>query len=122
MAEGFLRARYGGRYEALSGGTEPGTVRPLAVRVMDEAGVDISGQRAKSVDQFVGQDIDVAVTLCDQARETCPFFPGGGVREHRGFDDPAAATGSEAERLEVFRRVRDEIAAWIDQRFGGDGA
>ncbi|MBD3367199.1 MAG: arsenate reductase ArsC [Candidatus Eisenbacteria bacterium] len=118
MAEGYLRTRYGDRYEALSGGTEPGTVRPLAVEAMRESGVDISSQRSKSVDEFLDADIDVVVTLCDQARESCPFFPGGGTREHRGFEDPAAAEGSRDERLDVFRRVRDEIMGWIDERFG----
>ncbi len=118
MAEGYLRERYGDRFEALSGGTEPGEVRPLAVEAMREVGIDISEQRSKSVDEFTGTDIDVVVTLCDQARETCPFFPGGGAREHHGFEDPAAATGSREERLAVFRRVRDEIIEWIDERFG----
>lgn len=118
MAEGYLRRRYGDRYEALSGGTEPGEVRPLAVRAMREIGVDLSGHRSKSVDEFVNRTIDVVVTLCDQAREACPFFPGGGLREHRGFEDPAAAQGDEDARMAVFRRVRDEITDWIDERFG----
>jgi arsenate reductase len=112
MAEGWARHLRAGEIEASSAGTAPTRVHPLAVQVMAEAGVDISGQRAKHVGEFAGQEFDVVVTLCDQARESCPFFPAGRT-VHRGFEDPAAATGSEEEVLAVFRRVRDQIKAFV---------
>jgi len=115
MAEGLLRARGGSRYEAFSAGTHPRSVHPLAVRAMAELGMDISGQRAKGLDAFAGQPLDLVVTVCDDAAEECPFFPGALRQEHWSFPDPSAATGSEEERLIVFRRVRDAIAARIAQ-------
>ncbi|MEM2869964.1 MAG: arsenate reductase ArsC [Thermoplasmata archaeon] len=118
MAEGLLRALHGDRYEAFSAGTEPARVHPLAIRVMAEVGVDISGQRSKSLEEFRGREFDWVVTVCDRAHQTCPFFPGGKIQLHRGFDDPAGAGGSEEERLAAFRRVRDELRDWIDSTFG----
>lgn len=112
MAEGWAWHLKAGQIEACSAGTVPSRVHPLAVRIMAEAGVDISGQRAKHVAEFAGQAFDVVVTLCDQARESCPFFPAGRT-VHRGFEDPAAATGSEEEIFAAFRRVRDEIRAFV---------
>jgi len=121
MAEGWARHLRAGEIEASSAGTAPTRVHPLAVRVMAEAGVDISGQRAKSATEFAGREFDVVVTLCDDARESCPFFPAKKL-VHRAFEDPAAATGSEEEVLAVFRRVRDEIRAFVqgmpDNLFG----
>lgn len=117
MAEGFLNARDRDRYEAFSAGTEPSHVSPLAVSVMAEAGIDISGHRSKSVDDFVGQELDYVVTVCDHANEACPFFPGGKKRLHHGFQDPSSWRGSEQEKLALFRRVRDEIKAWIEETF-----
>jgi arsenate reductase len=115
MAEGLLRARGGGRYEVFSAGTHPGTVHPLAIRVMAELGIDISGQRAKGIDAFADQPpMDLVVTVCDEAAEECPFFPGARRQVHWGFPDPSAATGTEEERLAVFRQVRDALAARID--------
>ena len=96
MAEGWARHLKAGQIEAYSAGTAPTRVHPLAVRVMAEAGVDVGGQRAKSVTEFAGREFDVAVTLCDDARESCPFFPAKKL-VHRAFEDPAAATGSEEE-------------------------
>jgi len=114
MAEGLLRRDDAGeRFEVFSAGTRPSAVRPEAIAVMAELGVDISGQRSKSVEEFRGQSFDYVLTVCDAARESCPVFPGAGRRLHHSFDDPAAATGSEAERLAVFRRVRDELRAWL---------
>ena len=117
MAEGLLRQLGGGRFEAESAGTRPVGVRPEAVAVMREVGVDISGQRSKSVDEFAGQEFDAVITVCDNARENCPVFPARAERVHWSFDDPAAVEGDEAARLAAFRRVRDEIAArlksWI---------
>ena len=118
MAEGLLRARGGGRFDVSSAGTHPRTVHPLAIQAMREIGIDISeaaGYRAKSLEESVGQPIDLVVTVCDEAAEECPFFPGARRQVHWGFPDPSAATGSVAERLAVFRSVRDAIAARIDQ-------
>ncbi len=118
MAEGFLQARGGGRYAAFSAGTQPRAVHPLAVQVMAEDGIDIgepAGHYAKGLDTFAGQPFDLVVTVCDDAREQCPFFAGARRQEHWGFPDPSAATGTEQERLTVFREVRDAIAARIDQ-------
>jgi len=113
MAEGLLRHDAGERCEVASAGTRPSAVRPEAIAVMAELGVDISRQRSKSVEEFRGQDFDYVLTVCDAARESCPVFPGGGRHLHHSFDDPAATTGSEAERLAEFRRVRDELRAWL---------
>jgi arsenate reductase (thioredoxin) len=109
MAEGLLRYDGGERFEVESAGVEPSHVRPQAIEAMRELGIDISGHRAKSVDEFAGQEFDYVITVCDNANERCPVFPGKTTRIHWSFDDPAAAEGDEAERLAVFRRVRDEI-------------
>jgi len=114
MAEGLLRARGGPRFQAFSAGTDVSDVRPLAIEAMREIGIDISGQRSKSLTEFVGERFEYAVTTCDEAREACPFFPGAVHQLHWSFDDPSAAIGSDAERLSVFRRVRAEIAARIE--------
>jgi arsenate reductase len=118
MAEGLLRARGGDRYAVFSAGTHPRSVHPLAVQVMREIGVDISeatGYRAKSLDEFRGQpSMDLVVTVCDDAAEECPYFPGARQQEHWGFPDPSAVTGSEDERLAAFRSVRDAIARRIE--------
>jgi arsenate reductase len=112
MAEGLLRHDGGGgRFEAFSAGVNPSRVRPEAIEAMREIGVDISGQRSKSVEEFAGQSFDCVITVCDNARERCPFFPAETKRIHWSFDDPAAFEGDDAERLAVFRRVRDEIRA-----------
>ena len=113
MAEGLLRAWGGDRFEAHSAGVVATEVRPLAIRAMAEAGIDISAQTSKALDVYLGQAFDRAITVCDDAREACPFFPGARTQLHWSFDDPSAATGSEEERLAVFRRVRDEIGARI---------
>jgi arsenate reductase len=119
MAEGFVNALYGERYQAFSAGTEPSAVNPHAVRVMQEIGIDISGHRSKSVDEFLDQDLDYVVAVCDHARESCPYFPGGRKSVHKGFQDPSSALGTEEEKLVVFRRVRDGIRDWIQETFGG---
>jgi len=113
MAEGLLRAWGGSRFEAFSAGTEATGVRPLAIRAMAELGIDIAGQTSKTVATFEGQEFDYVITVCDDAREACPYFPGGREQVHWSFEDPAAAQGSEEERLAVFRRVRDEIGERI---------
>jgi arsenate reductase (thioredoxin) len=111
MAEGLLREIGGGRFEVFSAGTHPSSVRAEAVEAMREVGVDIGGQRSKSVDEFAGREFDYVITVCDNAREECPAFPGRTERVHWSFDDPAQAAGEWPERLAVFRRVREEIAA-----------
>jgi arsenate reductase len=109
MAEGLLRKLGGARFEVESAGTRPTGVRREAIEVMREVGVDISRQRSKSVDEFAGREFDYVITVCDNARESCPVFPGKTVRVHWSFDDPAAVEGEWEDRLAVFRRVRDEI-------------
>jgi arsenate reductase len=109
MAEGLLRQLAGDRFEVFSAGTEVSSVRPEAVDVMGELGIDISAQRSKSVDEFAGQQFAWVITVCDRARESCPYFPGAEQTAHWGFDDPAGAEGTDQERTQVFRRVRDEI-------------
>ena len=118
MAEGLINVRLGDRYQAYRAGTEPAEVHPLAVRGMAELGINISGQRSKHVREFLGQEFDFVVTLCDRARETCPFFPGTREYLYMSFPDPAAVEGTEEERLEAFRRVRDAIREWLQGTFG----
>jgi arsenate reductase len=113
MAEGLLRHDAGDRFEVFSAGTRPGHVRPEAVAVMDELGIDLRGHRSKSVDEFAGQAFDYVLTVCDHARESCPIFPGRTVSMHHSFEDPAAVEGSESERLAAFRRVRDQLREYL---------
>ena len=113
MAEGLLRHDAGERFEVASAGTKANFVRPEAIAVMREVGIDITGQRSKNVDEFQGQDFDYVITVCDNARETCPVFFGKAEKLHHDFEDPAAFTGSEQERLAVFRRVRDQLRAYL---------
>lgn len=112
MAEGIMNTLYSGEFEAYSAGTEPSAVNPYAIQVMSEINIDISAHRSKSLDEFMGQTFDYVVTVCDNARESCPFFPGGKIL-HQSFRDPAAAQGDKEEILAVFRAVRDEIALWL---------
>jgi arsenate reductase len=111
MAEGLLRHEVGKDYEVFSAGTKPSQVRPEAIAVMREVGIDISGHRSKSVDEFAGQNFDHVITVCDNAKESCPVFPAKTKRIHWSVEDPAAAQGSEQERLTAFRRARDELRA-----------
>ncbi len=113
MAEGWLRHLYRDYYEAFSAGTEPGVLNPLAVRVMKEAEVDISAQYSKTVDRFQNKRFEIVVTVCDQARESCPCFPGGKVRLHQSFEDPSLSEGTDEEKTAAFRKVRDKIGEWI---------
>jgi arsenate reductase (thioredoxin) len=109
MAEGLLRHEAGPSCEVTSAGTKPSRVRPEAIAVMSEAGIDISGHHSKSVEEFLGQDFDFVITVCDNARETCPVFPAKTRRIHWSIEDPAAVNGSKEERLDAFRRARDEL-------------
>jgi arsenate reductase len=127
MAEGLLRAIYGDRYEAYSAGVEATTVNPYAVRVMKEIGIDISGQRSKTSQEFQDIIFDLAVTVFDRAKQVCPIcstnleVPTKSPRAreviHKSFEDPAAVVGSEEEKLKIFRQVRDEIKDWIYKTF-----
>lgn len=114
MAEGILRHDGGGKFEVHSAGIKPGSVRPEAIEAMREIGIDISAHRSKSVDEFIGQQFDSVITVCDNARETCPVFPGKARRFHQSFDDPPQpGEKSPQETLAVFQRVRDEIREWM---------
>jgi arsenate reductase (thioredoxin) len=114
MAEGILRQDGGEKFEVFSAGVKPGSVRTEAIQVMGEIGIDISGHRSKSVDEFTKQQFDYVITVCDNAKETCPIFPGKATRIHQSFEDPPPpSVGSDEERLAIFRRVRDEIREWI---------
>lgn len=117
MAEGFLRALAGDRVDVASAGTEATRVHPLAIRAMEEAGVDIRGHTSKTFDRFLTEPWDYVITVCDSANERCPLFPGRATRIHWSFEDPSGAGGSEDARLAVFRRVRDAIrtrlAQWV---------
>ena len=120
MAEGFLNALYGDRYEGYSAGIEPAKINPYAVKVMAEIGIDISTHRSKSIEEFRGENFDYVVTVCDHAKEACPFFPGEKVL-HKGFKDPSEFKGTEDEMLEKVRGVRDEIKDWIEKTFSKEG-
>jgi len=110
MAQGILRQAAAGMLDARSAGAQPaGYVHSLAIQVMAEIGIDISGHHSKHMDEFLQQDVETVITVCGNADQACPMFPGQGNRHHWGFDDPDHASGSEDEQLAVFRRVRDEI-------------
>ncbi|HTH70948.1 MAG TPA: arsenate reductase ArsC [Candidatus Saccharimonadales bacterium] len=115
MAEGLLRRLGGDRFEAHSAGTEATGVRPLAIQAMAELGIDISKQTSKTLDPYVDQGFDYVVTVCDDANESCPIFPNATHRLHWSLPDPSKATGNEAERLAVYRKVRDELRARIQE-------
>ncbi len=117
MAEGWLHHLAGDRYISESAGTEPRGVNPLAAEAMREVGIDLGGHRSEHVDNYLDPPADYVVTVCDHAREVCPYVPARIERTHRGFDDPSAAAGTHDERLAEFRRVRDEIRVWIEERF-----
>lgn len=116
IAEGLLNTIYGSRYEAHSAGIEPSKVNPYAVEVMKELGIDISNNRSKSIEEFRDTNFDYVVTVCDNAKEACPFFPGKKIL-HESFEDPAEFEGNIEETLAVFRKVRDKIKNWIQETF-----
>ena len=115
MAEGLLRHDGGAAIEVFSAGTKPSHVRPEAIAAMKEIGIDISGHRSKSVDEFAKRAFDYVITVCDNARESCPVFPAATKRIHWSLDDPAAVQGSEVQRLAEFRRVRDQLRSLLRQ-------
>jgi arsenate reductase (thioredoxin) len=120
MAEGLLRQDAGDSFEVFSAGVKSTFVRPQAIEAMREVGIDISGQHSKSVEEFMDEEFDYVITVCDNANEQCPVFPGRTKRIHWSFEDPAAASGDEAAKLTVFRRVRDQIRqqlrTWTSER------
>ncbi len=118
MAEGFLRHLAGDHFEVFSAGMKPAGLNPNVVKAMREVGIDISAHRSKSVDEFAGQQFDYVFTVCDSARESCPVFPGSGKRLHESFEDPAAAPADQ--QLAVFRKVRDQIRAWLEEFIGNE--
>lgn len=115
MAEGLLRHMAGDRFDVESAGTVKSFVRPQAIAAMAEIGVDITGHRSKCLDEFIETPFDYVITVCDNANESCPIFPGPAKRLHWPFEDPAAAVGSDEEILAVFRRVRDEIRSRLER-------
>jgi arsenate reductase len=114
MAEGLLKNDAGDKFEVESAGVAPSQVRPEAIEAMREIGIDISAHRSKSADEFTGQQFDYIITVCDNAKETCPVFPGQATRIHQSFEDPPPETvGDYESRMKIFRRVRDEIREWL---------
>jgi arsenate reductase len=122
MAEGLLRHLAGDRFEVHSAGTEATFVRPEAVRVMGEVGADISSQESKTLERYLGESFEYVVTVCDDANEACPVFPGARNRLHWSFEDPSQATGDDEERLEVFQKVQDRIRSRIEEELVAVGA
>lgn len=117
MAEAFLRISHGNHYEVYSAGIHPSEVNPYAIKVMAEIGIDISMYKSKSIEQFKNDNFDYVITVCDRAKETCPFFPRAKNFLHMSFDDPTQFNDSPTAALTEFRRVRDEIKAWIENTF-----
>ncbi len=117
MAEGLLKHITVGEYEVFSAGTKPSIVRPEAIKALKELNLDISENRSKSADEFAGQEIDFVLTVCDNAKESCPHFPAKTKVIHKAFDDPAAVEGNEEERLKAFKKVRDEINMYFADEF-----
>ena len=118
MAEGLLHAYYGDRYEVYSAGTQPSGVNRFAIEAMEDLGIDLSGHRSDHVDAYADTPMDYVVTVCDSARESCPYIPALQQNMHRCFEDPSAVEGADAEKLAAFRRIRDEIRTWLDNTFG----
>ncbi|MCH8124790.1 arsenate reductase ArsC [candidate division KSB1 bacterium] len=113
MMEGLLNHFGNGKVQAHSAGTRPSTINPFAIEAMTEIGIDISTHYSKSIDEFSNQTFDVVLTVCDSARESCPFFPGEKII-HKSFTDPAALEGSDQKKLKLFRKVRDEEMEWVE--------
>lgn len=115
MAEGLLRTHYSERFDALSAGTAPSGVHPFAIAAMGELGIDISGHTSQHINDFAGQEMAYVVTICDHAKENCPYFPATRKNFHYSFPDPSAVEGTDAEKLAAFRTVRDAIKQWLDE-------
>jgi arsenate reductase len=121
MAEAIMNALHGDRYRAYSAGTEPTSINPYVVKALSEIGIDASKQKSKSINEFQGKNFDYVVTVCDHAKETCPFFPGKTVL-HKSFVDPSKFQGTEKQILQQVRQVRDEIKEWIEETFIHEGS
>lgn len=119
MAEGLVNFYLKEKFIAFSAGTKPTKVNPYAIKVMEEIGIDISNHRSKSVLEFKGEKFDYVVTVCDSAKENCPFFPGAKEYLHNSFEDPSSFEGTEEEKLNKFREIRDKIKEYILEKFGG---
>lgn len=117
MAEGIVNHLFGDELEAKSGGTKPSSVNPLAIQVMKEIGIDISQQRSKNINELEGEKFDYVVTMCTEDEEACPFFFGGKEYMHHSFGDPSWIIGTEEERLQAVREIRDDILSWIKATF-----
>jgi len=118
MAEAILNKLYGDRYTAFSAGTDPAQIAPPVVPVMREIGIDVSNYQSKGLNIYKDYNLDYVVTLCDQAKESCPYFSGGNLHLHRGFPDPSRFQGWHEDVINEYRRIRDEIKKWIDKEFG----
>ena len=118
MAEAILKEKFGDRYEVVSAGTKPTGVNPFAIEVLQEINIDISKAQSKHVNEFIVQEFDLVVTVCDSAKENCPFFPGAKQYDHRNFVDPTQTEGSDEDILNAFRKSRDEIMRFIIEVFG----
>ena len=117
MAEGFIKYLYDKQFEAFSAGTKPTKVNPYAIKVMSEIGIDISKHQSKSVNSFEGIEFDYVISVCDQAKESCPYFSGAKLFIHKSFEDPSSLEGTEEETIENFRKSRDKILDWIENEF-----
>lgn len=117
MAEALLNSLCGNRYTAFSAGSDPTQLDPLVISVMSEIGIDVRHQRSKGLDAFKDSKLDYIVTVCDQARESCPYFPGGNSRIHKCFADPSKLQGNRENVIQEYRRIRDEIKKWIEKEF-----
>ena len=118
MAEAFLNTIYGDRYSAFSAGSDPTQIDSLVISVMNEVGIDVSGCKSKGLNIFEHYNFDYVVTVCDQAKESCPYFPGGNLHLHKGFPDPSGFKGKPEDVINGYRRIRDEIKNWIEKEFG----
>jgi len=118
MAEAILNRLYGDRYTASSAGTDPTQIDPLVIKVMKELGIDVSDYKSKGLNVFQDYHFDYVVTVCDQAKESCPYFPGGNLRIHKSFSDPSKFQGWHEDVIQEYRRIRDEIKKWIEKEFG----
>lgn len=117
MAEGFIKYLYDEQFEAFSAGTKPTKVNPYAIKVMSEIGIDLSKHHSKSVNSFEEIEFDYIISVCDQAKESCPYFPGAKLFIHKSFEDPSSLEGTEEEIIENFRKARDKIHDWIENEF-----